>query len=85
MVWGVPVSTLENMSADDLNGYQAYLSLEPTGSTADDVRTAIVAHTVACCMSSKPPQFKDFLPQWEPPKAVSYAEGAKAFEAYLRS
>lgn len=71
------------MSADELHDYQAYFSLEPWGCQADDIRTAIVAHTVAACLSSKPPDFADFLPKWEPPRRLTYAEGAEMFEAFL--
>jgi hypothetical protein len=80
---GVPVHELEDMSADELHDYAAYLSLEPVGSQADDLRTAIVAHTTASCHSTKTMKLSDFLPQWEPPQKVSYSEGAKAFAAFL--
>lgn len=83
MAWGVPVSELEGLSADELLGYAAYLGFEPTGSAADDVRTAIIAHTIACCHSTNPPSLAELLPRWEPRRQVGYREGARAFAAYL--
>jgi hypothetical protein len=80
---GIPVHELREMSADELHDYAAYLSLEPVGSQADDIRTALIAHTTASCHSTKALKLQEFLPQWEPPQKVSYADGAKAFLAFL--
>lgn len=82
LAWGLPVATIcETLSADELNDWQAYYSIEPWGCMPDDIRAAIQAHTTACCFSTKSPKFADFLPKWEPPKPVSYQDGAKAFAA----
>lgn len=84
MAWGVSVRALSaRLSADELNDYMAYYSFEPWGCQADDVRCGINAYTVACTYAKSPPKFADFMPRWEPPRPVSYSEGAEAFMAYL--
>ena len=78
--WGVPISILqEQLSAQELGDYQAYYSIEPWGGVAADIRTAIIAHTTASCFSKSAPEFKSFLPQWEPQKVMDYSEGSRAF------
>lgn len=63
---GIPAGELgERITGDELRDYEAYYALEPWGCQADDVRTAIVAHTVAACLGGGKSKFKDFVPKWD--------------------
>ena len=80
LAFGVPVSILqEQLSAQELNDYQAYYSIEPWGCLPADIRTAVIAHTTASCFAKNTLNFDDFLPKWEPKKPMNYAEGSRAF------
>lgn len=83
IAWGIPVDQLaERLTADALDWYQQFFALEPWGTVADDHRTAIVAYTTAACNSKDPPEFSRFLPQWEPPRRATFAEGMAEFESF---
>ena len=80
--FGVPFRELAaKLSANDLQYYQAYYALEPCGSKADDLRAALVAHTIHASMGGKA-SFKAFVPCWDTPKALTYKQGAEVFGAW---
>lgn len=79
IAFGVPVRQLaDDMTADDLQFYQAYQALEPFGSKADDLRTALIAHTTHASNGGKA-SFRQFVPVWDTPKPQPYARFAEVF------
>ena len=84
VAFGVPARQLaDDLTADDLLGYQAYYALEPFGSKADDVRAALVAHTSHASMGGKSP-FKSFVPVWDVPKPQPYARFTEVFGVWAK-
>ena len=71
----------DELSAEELQEYVAYYGFEPWGSVPDDMRAALVAYRVAGALGAKG-SFGDYLPRWEPPRRLSYAEGAAMFAAF---
>jgi hypothetical protein len=61
----------ETMSGRELTEWMAYDSLEPFGEQRADLRSGIVASTIANCHRSRGPAFKpqDFMPFVEKPSA----------------
>jgi hypothetical protein len=69
----------QKLTAEELEGYQAYYALEPWGCVGDDYRTAVVAHTVAASVGAKT-KFRDFIPQWDSSSRTT----AKELKAWAR-
>lgn len=72
----------EEMTADELDWYTQFYRLEPWWCVAEDHRTALVAYTQALSGGAKGVEFNQFLPQWEPPRQVSYEEGMSNFRSW---
>ena len=80
---GVSVSTLrETLTAEEIDEYLAYFSLEPWGCVAEDNRTALISYVVNRSAGGKA-VFKDFLPAWhQAAKPLPYKLWAEQFAAF---
>jgi hypothetical protein len=68
--------------------WRAFYSIEPWGSEADDVRTAMVCFLIACAHAGKGqhPKFEDFLPNWSGlarPKGQTWQQQRAILRSYL--
>ena len=53
------------MTAGEVQMWKAYAQIEPFGEERADLRAAIVAHTVASCMSGSRSKIADFMPDFD--------------------
>lgn len=87
---GIPKSELEErLTSRELSEYWAYYTLEPWGEEPADLRTGIIASTIANVFSSGKKQYKpkDFMPQYQAhnrnmTKAQLQAAGKKMIDAF---
>ena len=71
----------ENLTADEVRGYEAYYALEPWGAQAADIRCAVIAHTTAACMGNGKAKFRDFIPKWDQSTEVLSKSDLRAWAA----
>ena len=73
------------MTHAEFMSWLAYYRLEPWGEERADLRTGILASTVANCHAgkrSRPFEPKDFMPHFGPPKRMTGEEMGKKFAAF---
>lgn len=85
MTWGRPVEEIVTwITPQQFESYQAYFALEPTGSIADDFRTAMICQSAVGAMAGKnTPPLKSFLPQWDTPPQIPFSQAAEIISVFF--
>jgi hypothetical protein len=75
----------DELTADQLGWYEAYHDLEPFTFVADDVRSAIIAHTMAATQCKNPPSIAKFVPRWETPERLDAKQSNQALRDWAKA